>query len=312
MMALDPILGQLLQSLRDGGSKPTYEMDLGEARALGEAMAPLAFTTADEMKSVRDITVGQLPIRVYVPPEAGEVLTLFFHGGGFVLGSIASYDRLVRRFATLTKSVVASVGYRLAPEHPFPAAAEDALSALAWAQEALSDGFGLDLRRLAVAGDSAGGNLAAVVALEARNRAIDLVGQLLAYPATDSNVDTPSMHRFATGYFLERQEVIWFGEQYYQDEHALEDWRARPVLEDATGVGPAIIALAGYDPLRDFGVQYGEHLRAGGVRVSVRDYETLVHGFLSLGDIVPAVREATTDLFQRFAQLLSTGELPNG
>ncbi len=311
-MALDPVLGQLLQSLRDGGSKPAYEMELGEARALGEAMAPLAFTTVEEMESVRDVMAGQLPIRIYVPPEAGDVLTLFFHGGGFVLGSIASYDRLVRRFAKLTRSVVASVDYRLAPEHPFPAAAEDALSALTWAQKATSDVLGAEVARLAVAGDSAGGNLAAVVALEARNRKIDLAGQLLAYPATDINVDTPSMHKFAAGYFLERQEVIWFGEQYYRSEGALEDWRARPVLADPTGVGAAIIALAGYDPLRDFGLQYGEHLGASGVPVSIRDYETLVHGFLSLGDIVPAVREATTDLFQRFGQLLANGVLPNG
>jgi acetyl esterase len=309
-MALDPVLKQFLESMRAGGAKATYEMELSEARALGEAMAPLAFSQADEMERVTDIVVGSTPVRIYTPAEANDVLTLFFHGGGFVIGSIVSYDPLVRRLAARTKSTVASVGYRLAPEHPFPAAVEDAIAVLHWGSQSAAQVVGSASPRLAVAGDSAGGNLAAVVALEARNQGIDLVGQLLAYPSTDINTETPSMHQFAAGYFLEREEVIWFGEQYYQDEAAaLADWRARPVLADPTGVAPAIVAVAGYDPIRDFGLQYAQHLERSGVPTRTYDYETLVHGFLSLGDIVPAVREATSSLFDAFAGLLQSGKV---
>ena len=264
-----------------------------------------------EMASVADRAVrgpaGDIPVRVYVPtsepgPRPGLV---YFHGGGWVIGDLETHDGTVRSLAAASGVTVVSVDYRLAPEHPFPAAVDDSLAVVRWVAEHGAE-IDVDPTRLAVGGDSAGGNLAAVAAVQLRD-AVDLRLQLLVYPVTDCSMDRPSIDENGEGYFLTKDTMAWFWDQYMGggDRH---DARCSPIdaPDDALrGVAPALVITAEYDPLRDEGEAYGARLEAAGVAVTVSRYDSMIHGFFSLGDLVPEGKAAVDEAAEALRRALA-------
>jgi acetyl esterase len=246
---------------------------------------------------------GPLPLRVYWPSDGGGrplPALLFLHGGGFVVGSAHGYDGLCRMLAARARCVVASLDYRLAPEAPFPAAVEDAVAAFR-GLVALAPALGVDPARIAVGGDSAGGNLAAVVCQQQRDAGGPLPSfQLLLQPATAAHPDWPSRGLFAEGYYLTATVIDWF-RRCYVGEAQEGDARAAPLAaKDLSGLPPALVVTAGFDPLRDEGEAYAAALEKAGVRARHRCHEGLVHGFASMGGVVPtaarALEQAADDL----------------
>jgi acetyl esterase len=220
-------------------------------------------------------------------------LLVFFHGGGWVVGDIATHDTVCRHLANRAECAVVSVDYRLAPEHKFPAAVDDAYTATAWVAENAA-ALGVDAGRLAVGGDSAGGNLAAVVCLMARDRGAPRISyQLLVYPATDAAMRHESIARFAEGHVLTRATMRWFYEQYLPSPEDAADWRVSPlVAADLAGLPPAYVLTAGYDPLCDEGDAYAARLAAAGVPVEHRRFPGQIHGFTTNGKIIRAADAA--------------------
>jgi acetyl esterase len=221
-----------------------------------------------------------MPARFYVPHDATPSgLVVYYHGGGWTVGSLDSHDAACRFLAHTGRLRVLSVDYRLAPEHPFPAAVEDALAAFRWAVGAAA-GLGVASDRIAVAGDSAGGNLAAVVALLARTDRTRPAAQLLVYPVTDMSTKRRSYRLFGEGYFLTQAEMDWYGRHYLPDRAAARDPRVSPLLApDLSRLPPAMILTAGFDILRDEGEAYARRLEEAGVPVALRRHTGLVHGF---------------------------------
>jgi acetyl esterase len=251
-----------------------------------------------------------LTIRVYEPREAkpGEKLPvlLWFHGGGFVIGNLDTHDHACRALATQAECLVVAVDYRLAPECKFPAAVDDCMAALRWlALHAVE--IGGDPSRIAVGGDSAGANLATVCAIVARNDGYPkLAHQLLIYPCTAPEPETPSHRKFAEGYLLTRNTITWFYKQYLRSPRESNDFRFAPlVAEDLSSLPPALVLVAGYDPLRDEGVDYAKRLIEAGNRVTLVNYEGMIHGFLLMGGAVDgakrALRQAAEALREAFA-----------
>jgi acetyl esterase len=236
-------------------------------------------------------------LRIYTPLDANaEVLPglVFFHGGGFVLGDLDTHDGLCRALANESGCRVVSVDYRLAPEHPFPAAVEDSIAAVDWIATNAS-ALGIDASRLAVGGDSAGGNLAAVAAMLAKQRGAPKLGfQLLIYPVAQlGGAETASMRENGKGYFLEKASMEWFTRLYCPDATRRTDPRLSPLLaRDLSGLPPAYVVTAGFDPLRDEGKAYADKLDAAGVPVTYVNYPGMVHGFFSFRGLVPKAREA--------------------
>jgi acetyl esterase len=270
-----------------------------EAVAFVRRESPLA--------SVRDERVSErVRVRVYTPRGAVKAgpAVMFIHGGGFVLGGLRSHDPICRALAHDTGFVVVAVDYRLAPEHTFPCAADDATEAFRWmVREA--DALGIDPLRIAVTGDSAGGNLSAVVCLDTKDDAVRPRFQALVYPATDSTWSFPSMHSMATGGLLEREAVGWFRGSYTPDPATWTLPRASPwFAPDLAGQPPALVQTAGFDPLRDEGEAYGEKLRAAGVQVTVTRYRSLSHGYLNVLGTVTAVDEPWNELVSAFRRAL--------
>lgn len=227
---------------------------------------------------------GDLPIRIYLPDGDGPFpVTMFFHGGGFVSGSIDSHDEFCRRIANTVGIGVVSVDYRLAPEHPFPAAVEDAYAATEWV--ATNGGeFDLDSDTLAVSGDSAGGNLAAVVAQMARDRdGPSIAQQVLLYPPVSPHQDWESIEENGEGYFITTEDLAWFDDQYFENEIDKMNVYASPLLAaDLSDLPPATLVTGGFDPLRDEGVAYGERLEEAGVDVSHYHYDDAIHAFVQM------------------------------
>lgn len=243
---------------------------------------------------------GDLPARLYRPAGDGPWPTLaYFHGGGWVIGDLDTHDQTCRRICADAEVAVLSVDYRLAPEHPFPAAVEDALSVVSWA-DAHKDGLGGG-ERLAVGGDSAGGNLAAVVA-QAHAGLLD--AQVLIYPATDKAGDYPSYAENGEGYFLDIPTMGWFLGCYVGDWPNLEDPRLSPIHGQVAGGPAALVVTAEFDPLRDQGEAYAAKLAAAGVRVDAVRYDGLIHGFVDMGEASAACAEAVADLNARIRALL--------
>ena len=239
-----------------------------------------------ELERVADLEIpgpaGTIPARLYVPPGVGDPgpLVVYYHGGGHVIGDLDTHDQPCRYLAREIPARVLAVDYRLAPEHPFPAAADDALAAFRWAVASAGE-LGADPARIAVAGDSAGGNLAAVVALDARGTDGPAF-QALVYPVADYSSRRPSYELFGEGFFLTREEMDWFRDNYFAEESDRTDPRASPILaDDLTGVAPAFVLTAGFDPLRDEGEDYAERLRDAGVPTTLRREPDLVHGFIN-------------------------------
>lgn len=236
-----------------------------------------------------------LPARLYAPSEApGLPVLLYLHGGGFTIGNLESCDTFCRILALESGAAVVSLDYRLAPDHRFPTAANDAWDALQWLHRE-GDLLGLDSESLAVGGDSAGGTLAAVSAIEARDAGIPLTLQLLIYPGTTAHQDTASHRRFAHGPVLDKALIDWFFKQYI-DTVDRDHWRFAPLnAEDLEGVAPAWIGLAECDPLVDEGVAYADKLRASRVAVDLEIYRGMVHGFISMGRAIPEARQFHKD-----------------
>jgi acetyl esterase len=272
---LDPALAGWLREV-EALSLPGYdEVPVEEARATMEAGAAELFGPPDPVAHVEDVDAGGVPARRYDPDGAGERALLWFHGGGWVVGSLETHDPLCRTLAARSRSTVVSVDYRLAPEHVHPAAVEEAWTATRWAV----DRFG----QVAVGGDSAGAHLATVAARRARDAGLPLALQALVVPVTDCAFDTPSYRERGEGYGLTARGMRWFWSTYLPGLAGADDSDVSPLrAPDLAGVAPALVLTAGYDPLRDEGEAYAERLRAAGVQVEHTRYEGAIHGFLRM------------------------------
>ena len=293
-MPLDHDAETLLEMIRVA-NRPAFEaVGAAEARLLYTAGRKVLAPEPMPVAEIHDLTMpgaaGPIPLRLYRAFTEGVLPVLvFFHGGGWVVGDIATHDTVCRHLANRAECAVVSVDYRLAPEHKFPAAVEDAFAAAAWVAENASS-LRVDPARLAVGGDSAGGNLAAVVALLARGAGTPRIAyQVLIYPATDAAMRHESVAGFAEGYVLTRTTMRWFYEQYLRTPDDAADWRVSPLAApDLSGLPPALVLTAGYDPLCDEGDEYAARLAAAGVKVEHRRFAGQVHGFVTNGKIIRA------------------------
>jgi acetyl esterase len=289
-MPLDPDTALMLQEMQRRGVPAMSDGTPEQGRLMLRAFAGVDRrdpALLPRIAEIRDQEVGGVPARVYRPQVSTAVPTVvFLHGGGFVIGDLDTHDLAVRILATDLGAVVVSVDYGLAPERPFPAGLDDAWAAFA-AVAAHIDDFGGDPDRLVVGGDSAGANLAAVTAIRARDEGVALAAQLLCYPTVDPGGDYVSRGDNAEGYFLTARDMAWFFQQYTgvdpgspEARSVVEDPRIAPLrTPDLSGVAPAVIATAEYDPLRDEGVAYAAALVGAGVPVWHRTYDGLIHGF---------------------------------
>ncbi len=305
-MPLDPQAAALLASA--AGAPPVEEMSIEEGRAALEERLRLTGGVPEDVASVRDAVAGSVPVRVYTPtgdlPLPGLV---FFHGGGWVKGSLQSHDVACRALANGGACVVVSVDYRLAPEHKFPTAAEDAFAALSYVAEH-ADEFGVDRDRIAVGGDSAGGNLAAVVSLLARdNGGPRLAQQLLIYPVTDHNLNTASYHANADGFNLTREAMRFYWRHYLQSDADGDDPRASPLrAQRFDGLPPALVITAEYDPLLDEGRAYASRLADAGVSVTYSEYPGMIHGFFTSAGVIDQGKAAIAEASAALRASLST------
>ncbi len=300
---LTPAMRGLLDRMARAGRPPFHTMTPAQAREAYLAGAGVLDLVPRVLPRVEDFSVPArdghaLPVRLVAPVAraadgTGDLPALvYFHGGGFTVGSIATHDTLCRELSHLAGCAVLSVDYRLAPEHRFPGSQDDAWDALqAIAAQAAS--LGLDAQRLAVGGDSAGGTLAAVCALLARDAGLPLALQLLFYPGCAAHQETASHQRFASGFLLDEDSIDWFFAQALPDRAARTDWRFAPLhAPDVEQVAPAWLGLAECDPLVDEGVLYADKLRAAGVAVDLEIYRGVVHEFIKMGRAIPQARQA--------------------
>ena len=308
---LDPHLAMLLavdERIRPGDAV----ISVAEQRAINLSAARIAAGTPIPVGPVRDLMIdggdGPLRARHYTPPTLGidRPLVVFFHGGGWVVGSVDSHDQPCRLLSKYADVHVLSVDYRLAPEHPFPAAIDDGLAAFSWALANL-ESLGVTSGKVAVAGDSAGGNIAAVVCQQTRDSGLPQpVAQLLIYPATDGSVDRPSKDLFGKGFFLDRPQMDTYWDTYRAGTPH-NDPRLSPLCaNDFNNLAPAMVSTGALDPLRDEGEAYAAALRAAGVPVSLRRAGGLVHGFFSMTGIHRASFEESIAIAGAFAALLDT------
>jgi acetyl esterase len=294
-MALDPQAQDVINLVIKSGRPAYHTLSPNDARQLFRETRPASTPTPPEIGAVRDLAAdgpgGAIPLRVYRPAHvaAGAPLPglVYFHGGGWVIGDLDTHDVQCRQLTAEAGITVVAVDYRLAPEHKFPAALDDAWAATRWVVAHGSE-LGIDARRLAVAGDSAGGNLAAVVALLARDAggpAISL--QVLVYPVTDLGAESQSYSDFAEGYMLTRESMRWFTNHYLKSPNEARDWRASPIhAASLAGLPPALVVTAGYDPLRDEGAAYAARLTEAGVQVDYVCYGGMIHGFMPMGRLI--------------------------
>ncbi|NKC17199.1 MAG: alpha/beta hydrolase fold domain-containing protein [Gammaproteobacteria bacterium] len=252
---------------------------------------------------------GPIDARLYRPADGTLALIIYYHGGGWVIGNIASHHGLCARLAAASGAAVLSVEYRLAPEHLFPAAVEDCYAALLWAAEHGAE-HGLDTARIAVAGDSAGGNLAAVAALMAREQDGPAIAyQALLYPATDMHMETQS-HKTFTQHLLTPQSIRWFQNHYLPTAAARDDWRASPLRAgNLYGLPSAYVMTAGFDPLRDEGAAYAKALERADVDVTYQCFPGQIHGFLTLDKVIPQALEAIDDAAANIAKAIDSDAL---
>jgi acetyl esterase len=297
-MALHPQCKTFLDQIAAAGGRPLHELSAAEARA--NAMPPELGGPEQPVHRVENRRIpgdgGMIPVRVYAPLPASQLPALvYFHGGGFVLGGLDSSDRTCRALANASGCIVISVDYRLAPEHVFPAAVDDAFAVTQYVAEHAAE-FGADPALLAVGGDSAGGTLATVVALRARDaRGPALAFQLLVYPWVDFLDDSPSMREFAADHFLTADAMAWFANYYLPAPIDRRQPWVSPLNANLAGLPPAFVLTAECDPLRDQGEAYARRLQDASVATTVKRYEGMFHPFFSLGGIIDGGREAISD-----------------
>lgn len=292
-----------LQLLARSGQPPLHQLGVVEAREQFDAFMLLMSGRPAPVGEIVDRTMagpaGPLRIRIYRPAHSVARLlptVLYFHGGGWVIGSLEGYDLACRYFCARSGCAIVSVDYRLAPEHKFPAAIDDGVAAFRWlATEAA--GLGLDPDRIVLAGDSAGGTIAAVAAQELRGEPRPPCLQWLIYPATDLRGDTPSHKSCGEGFLLTQADMDWFRGQYLNTPAEVDDPRASPLrAAELAGVAPALVFTAGFDPLRDEGRAYAERLSAAGVKTIHREFDTLIHGFVGMRGALQAAARAMDDM----------------
>ncbi len=293
----------VIRRMERAGRPPLHSLSPEAARAAYAAGSGVLEIAKPALARVEDLQIpardGHLmPARLYAPApaQAGALpVLLYLHGGGFTIGSVETHDVLCRELARQAGCMVVSLDYRLAPEHRFPTASNDAWDALQWlAQQAQA--LGADAARLAVGGDSAGGTLAAVNAILARDAGLTLALQLLIYPGTTAHQDTDSHRRFAHGMVLEEASITWFFGNYVHSPADRDDWRFAPLnAHDLDGVAPAFVCLAECDPLVDEGVAYADRLRAAGVAVDLEIYRGVTHEFIKMGRAIAQARQAHAD-----------------
>lgn len=297
---LDPQARALLDLMTERGVPPTHTLTPGEARA---AYRDRRFFTQPDprpLPEVRSLEApglhGPIPLRLYradTTPAIAPVL-VYFHGGGWTIGDLDTHDTLCRELAHQGECAVVSVDYRMGPEVRFPAAVDDSLAAVRWVHAHATE-LGLDANRIAVGGDSAGGNLAAVVALALRDagQPVPIRHQLLIYPATDMRMAAPSHTHNGQGYLLTADTIRYFRDHYIDDARHWHDWRASPLLHpNLAGLPPAFVLTAGFDPLRDEGRQYADALSAAGNRVQYVCFERQIHGFILMGRVLDEANTA--------------------
>ena len=257
-----------------------------------------------EIAEVRNLSMpgpaGEIKLRVYrakpAKPDTRDPVIVYFHGGGWVIGDLESHDTVCRELSARSGAALISVDYRLAPEHVFPAAAEDAIQATRWVAENAAE-LGVDASRMAVAGDSAGGNLAAVAAIAARDAGQQLAFQALLYPVTDFDLTRPSYQENGTRPPVKTTTMAWFRDLYLTRPEEQKDWRAAPIhANDLSGLAPAFVLTAGYDPLRDEGKAYADALAAAGTPVTYTCYTGQIHGFLNMARVNPQTFDAFSEI----------------
>jgi acetyl esterase len=294
---LDPQAQALMTLLSEKGIPPVYTQTPAEARASYRARRTFTQPDAPEVGRVQDLQFRHsgvdIALRVYHPPGATEAMPalVYLHGGGWTIGDLDTHDVLCRSLCLQSGGVVVSVDYRLGPEHKFPAAFHDAVAAWQWvASQAAA--LGIDRTRIAIGGDSAGGNLAAAACLGLRDLGYKPPLQLLIYPSTLMAPDTASYKTNGQGYMLTRESMAWYSANYLRDEQDTLDWRASPQLATShANLPPALILTAGFDPLRDEGLLYADALSRAGVSAQYICFERQIHGFITMGKVL---QEANT------------------
>ena len=301
MQPLDPQVKALLDQMAAANQPAFHSQSPTDARKAMEAMLTV-LGPGPAVHKVEDCKIpgpaSEIPLRVYTPAGKPNGILMYFHGGGWVVGDLASHDYVCRVFTNETGCVVVAVDYRLAPEHKFPAGPDDCYAAAQWVSKNAAS-LGSDADHIAVGGDSAGGNLAAVVSLMARNRGgLRIRHQMLIYPATDAAMDTPSYKEFtADGFVLSKLDMEWFWNYYIPNAKDRENPYASPArARDLKNLPPAHIITASHDPLRDEGEAFAELLKKSGNKVKVKRYEGVVHGFVSLQAAIDQGKTATREL----------------
>ena len=299
---LDPQAQALMQLMIDKGVPPVHTMTPEEARAsyrsrraFTQPDAPEVFKVEDKLVSANGVSV---PVRVYHPHAAPSHSTLpglvYLHGGGWTIGDLDTHDVLCRSLCLQAGIVVVAVDYRMGPEHKFPAAYDDSVAAFNWTV-AQAASLGIDASRIAIGGDSAGGNLAAAACLGLRGQSVQPAFQLLIYPATIMWQDTPSYHANGKGYMLTKESIAYYTESYLRNREDAKDWRASPQLADShAGLPPAFVITAGFDPLRDEGLMYANALTKAGVSSQYICFERQIHGFITMGRVMQEANTAVS------------------
>jgi acetyl esterase len=308
-MALHPQAQTICDLVNAMGGAPASDEMLQAARDGFGLLVAGSAGDPEPMFAVEDLDADGVPVRVYRPsPDPDLPVVIYLHGGGWTIGSVEHFDPIVRQLAKEAQAIVVSVDYRLAPEHPFPAPLDDCWRAVQWVGKRAAE-FGGDSTRLAVAGDSAGGNLAAVCALLARDAgAPQLALQVLVYPVTDCDFSTGSYQSNGEGYVLTEKQMRWFFDCYTRSGADPNDWRISPLRAPSLeGVAPAYVVTAEYDPLRDEGEEYARQLEKAGVHVAVQRYDGIIHAFFGLSIAFDASRDAMaragTELRRAFGTL---------
>lgn len=301
---LTPAMAGVLRGLARAARPALHTLTPRQARAAYAAGSDVLEVDKPALARVQPLALpardgAALPATLFAPRTAARLpVLLYLHGGGFTIGSVQTHEVLCRTLAQQADCAVLALDYRLAPEHKFPTALNDAWDALQWLASH-GAGLGLDTQRLAIGGDSAGGTLAAVCAVLARDAGLALALQMLIYPGTSAHQDSASQQRYAHGLVLERPAIDWFFGHYLRSPADREDWRFAPLLlPDAQGLAPAHFCLAELDPMVDEGIEYADLLRMAGVPVSLEIYKGVTHEFIKMGRTLPEARQAHADLAQ--------------
>lgn len=291
-MPLNPTLAAVIAQMAEAGAPELHQMSPADGRAMYLAMN--ADNTREPVTQVRDEMANGVPVRIYHPSPAETLPCLvYFHGGGWVIGDLETHDSICRKLANSASCVVVAVDYRLAPEHIYPAPMDDCYTALNWVVTQAAE-LGVNAHKIAVGGDSAGGNLSTVMALRARDEnGPQICHQLLVYPVTDATFDTVSYLENGEGYMLSKATMEWFWHHYIgNDNDVLSPYISPLRAENLTNLPPATIITAEFDPLRDEGEAYAARLVAAGNTVTVKRFDGVVHGFFSMSDVLEEAQEA--------------------